>query len=116
LLVEPALARRRASLDALVRELGLDDPACPLRFQRRGGVDEQLVPVAGDGQAPAFKLGREPPRLVGAEVEAEPPEQVLGVLLLGELDSDAPVVSHAVAAVRPTSASGHPNMLSDLPV
>src|SRR5207302_178971 len=116
LVVEPALDRRRAGLDALVCQLGLDDPPRLLGLRRRGGVDEELVPVARDREAPALELPGEALRLFAAEVEAEATEQRLHIALLGQLDSDAPVVAHVVGAASPTSARGRPNILSDLPV
>src|SRR5207253_495570 len=116
LVVEPALDRRRAGLDALVRQLGLDDPPRLLGLRRRGGVDEELVPVARDREAPALELPGEALRLFAAEVEAEATEQRLHIVLFGQLDSDAPVVAHVVGAASPTSARGRPNIHSDLPV
>src|SRR5205814_7047388 len=50
------------------------------------------------------------------EVEPQAVEQAFAVLL-GHLDPDAPVVAHVAAgAAAPISASGRPNILSDLPV
>src|SRR6266536_283420 len=115
LLLEPVLDGRDLGLDPLLRELGLDDGPRLLGLLRRGRVDEELVVVAGDRQPASLELARETLRLVGAQVEAEPAEEILSLLFAGQLDPDAPVVSHAVAPSR-SSVKGCPNILSDLPV
>src|SRR5207244_3062523 len=111
LVVEPALDGRGARLDAFFRELGFDDPARPFGLGRGRGVDEELVAVAGDGKPSARELLRETLRLVCAKVEPEAAEQAFCLGFFGQLDPDAPVVSHVVGAASPISASGRPNIL-----
>ena len=114
---EPALHLGHLRLDPVLGELGLDDLPRLVGLRRARRVDEELAPVARDGELSALEVLREPLRLVGAEAVLEPAGDRLGVVLLRGLDADAVVVAHAVgAAAAPVSASGCPNILSDLPV
>src|SRR5207244_11546991 len=88
-----------------------------LRRLLRRCVDEELVVVLRDREPPALELLGEALRIVGAEVEPQAFEQRLRVLRLGHLVPESPVVAHVVAgSAAPISASGRPNILSDLPV
>src|SRR4051794_32042137 len=114
LLGEPALDLD-LGLDPLLHKLGLDDAACLLGLSLRLGIDEDRVVVAGDREAVSLQLLGEALRLVGPEVEPEALEQRLAVRGLARLDPDAPVVGHAAGAPAPASASGRPNILSEIP-
>src|SRR5919197_6018131 len=90
---EPVLDLAHGGVDVVLAELRFDDAAGLLGFGARSRVDVDPLIVARDRQATPLELLRELARL-GAEVETEPLEKCVGVLLC-DVDLDSPVVVHA---------------------
>jgi hypothetical protein len=90
-LVEPVLDLAGDGGDPVVVQERLDDGAGALGLGARAGVNEDLVPVVGDGELALLELAGEL-RGLAAELEAEPIEQVRDAAFVLDLDADAVVV------------------------
>src|SRR5207244_6360441 len=87
---EPALGDQAIRSETGLLELLLHDPARLLGLHARRGVDEDGVVVLRDGQSMLAELLGE---ILGvALAETQPVQQAAGALLVGQVDSDAPVV------------------------
>src|SRR6478672_1117421 len=100
---EPVLDLAHSAFDVVLAQLGLDDLPRPVGLGPRARVDEQRLVVARNGEPASLEILRQLAGL-GAEVEAQPFEQPVGMRVL-EVDPDAPVVVHEpILAEMPTAS------------